>query len=201
MKWKLEKIAILPFGGLTYFNEDLNRPILEELLVCLAGPMFQVFYYLIVSRFVDITYIHYSLLAFNLLPIIPLDGSKLFNLIFNKVFPFRFSYILSCFVSIVFIIISLVLIIFMKWNLLLFLTLFLLIIRTLKDFRTTDYIFNRFILERYVKNISSKKIKKIKGMNLRKMFRDYRHIFIVNKNYYTEKEIIKKRFDLQWKVW
>ena len=28
-KWKIEKIIILPFGGLTLFNEKINRPISE----------------------------------------------------------------------------------------------------------------------------------------------------------------------------
>ena len=53
----------------------------------------------------------------------------------------------------------------------------------------------------YDEFLNIKKIKKIKGLNLKKMYRDYKHIFVVNKNYYTEREIIKKRFDLQGKVW
>lgn len=200
-KWKLEKIVVLPFGGLTVFNEYINRPILEELLVCLAGPLFQIIYYFSVSPFINITNIHYSLLFFNLLPIVPLDGSKLLNLFLNKLFPFHLSHILSNVVSALILILGLFIIVIFKWNLLLLLTMFLLIFKTIKEIKNTDYIFNKFLLERYIKNIDIVKSKKIKGLNLKNMYRDYKHIFIDNKNYYTEREIIRKRFDLQGKVW
>lgn len=200
-KWKIEKIIVLPFGGLTIFQEYINRPIWEEFLVCIAGPVFQIVYYLFISKFIDITYIHYSLLIFNLLPIIPLDGSKIFNLLLNKLLPFHLSHIMTTIISFNLIFGIILWIICLKWDLLLFLTICLLMIKTIEQLKSTNYIFNRFILERYIKEINIKKIKKIKGLNLKKMYRDYKHIFVVNKNYYTEREIIKKRFDLQGKVW
>lgn len=200
-KWKLEKIIILPFGGLTVFCEQINRPILEEFFVCLAGPIFQVIYYLIVSNFVDITNIHHSLLFFNLLPIVPLDGSKLLNLFLNKIFPFRLSHILTNILSIIIVFLTIFVLIYLKWNLLLFLTLFFLICKTIKEMKNTNYIFNKFLIERYIKNLDINRIKTIQGLNLKKMYRDYKHIFVYDKKYYTEREIIRKRFDLQGKVW
>lgn len=200
-KWKIEKIIILPFGGLTIFDEYINRPIHEELLVCLAGPIFQIIYYFIVSNFVDITNIHYNLLIFNLLPIVPLDGSKIFNLFLNKIFPFHTSHILTNITAILVSIISFFVIINKDWNLLLFLTIILLVFKTIKELKNTNYIFNRFLLERYIKHLNLNKTRQIKGLNLKKMYRDYKHIFICDKKCYTEREIIIKRFDLQGKVW
>jgi stage IV sporulation protein FB len=143
---------------------------------------------------------HYNLLIFNLLPIVPLDGSKLLNLFLNKIFSFRLSLILTNIFSFLMIILLLLLIMY-KWNLLLFITLILLIFKTIKELKSINYIFNKFLLERYIKNLKIVKTKYIKGLNLKKMHRDYKHIFILDKKYYTEREIIRKKFDLQRKVW
>lgn len=200
-KWKIEKIVILPFGGLTIFNECINRPILEEFLVCIAGPIFQIIYYAIVSSFINIKIIHYSLLIFNLLPIVPLDGSKLLNVILNKFFPFYLSNILTNIISFIGSFLCIFTIIIGNWNLLLSLTIFLLIFKTIKEFKNINYIFNKFLLERYINPVDITRMRKINGLNLKKMYRDYKHIFTYNKKYYTEREIIRKRFDLQGKVW
>ena len=80
--WPIKKIILLPFGGLTIFDQKLNCPLKEELIVTLLGPIFQIiFYCLCINLFKDnmiLTKYHYPLLLFNLIPIIPLDGSKLF---------------------------------------------------------------------------------------------------------------------------
>lgn len=198
--WKIEKIIIMPFGGITLFNENINKPLLEEFFVCLGGPFFQCIYYIFISNFFNISHMHYSLLIFNLLPIVPLDGSKLFNMFFNRLFAFKLSYIYTNMLSILLILFGL-LILIKQWNLLLFLTLLLLMVKTIKEIKETKYIFNKFLLERYVQDFKFKKIKVIKGVNLNKMYRDYKHIFYYNNNYCTEREIIRKRFDLQGKVW
>lgn len=200
-RWKIEKIIILPFGGLTVFDEYINRPILEEFLVCLGGPFFQIIYYFFISNFIDIANMHYSLLFFNLLPIIPLDGSKIVNLFFNKLLPFYFSNLLTNIVSVLVSFICLFVIINASWNLILFCTISLLVFKTIVEIKNTNYIFNKFLLERYVKHLNIDKVKRVNGLNLKKMYRDYKHIFVCEKKCYTEREIIRKRFDLQGKVW
>jgi len=40
-KWKIDRIMILPFGGITIFNEKINKPLKEELLIALSGPIIQ----------------------------------------------------------------------------------------------------------------------------------------------------------------
>ena len=44
--WKIEKIVLLPFGGITIFHEFLNRPMKEEFFIAIAGPIFQTFLFL-----------------------------------------------------------------------------------------------------------------------------------------------------------
>ena len=101
--WKIDKICIYPLGGLTLFNDRVNKPLLEELLVVIMGPIFQIIITLLISKY-DTNVILFSntLLLFNLLPIVPLDGGKILNIIlflFNPlkksiVYIVRISYII-----------------------------------------------------------------------------------------------------------
>ena len=92
LSWKIKKIKILPFGGITIFENPINIPLKQEFLVSISGVMFQTLGSFILSKFYDKTLfinIHYTLLIFNLLPIFPLDGSKIWNVFFNYFLPFK----------------------------------------------------------------------------------------------------------------
>jgi len=195
-KWNIDKIIILPFGGLTVFNEKINKPINEELVILLLGPIFQIMYAIIFYNPLILKY-HYALLLFNLLPIYPLDGSKLINILFNKLLPFKLSHILTLYLSFLVIIICLTL----HLDLLFILILLLLIINVIKELNNHKYIFNKFLLERYFYHFNFKKNKIIKGHFFNKMFRDYKHLFYIENKYHSEKEMISKMFDNKDKLW
>ena len=48
--WKIEKVVILPFGGITIFNEILNKKIKEEFMIAIMGPIFQILLFIIVNK-------------------------------------------------------------------------------------------------------------------------------------------------------
>ena len=58
-----------------------------------------------------------------------------------------------------------------------------------------DNYFKKFLLERYLYNIKFKKRYTIYGTSLKKMKRDHKHLFYVENNYLTERQILKKTFD------
>ena len=47
-KWNFDKIVIYPFGGCTKFDEKINRPMKEELLILISGPSIQIILFLII---------------------------------------------------------------------------------------------------------------------------------------------------------
>lgn len=196
--WKVKKIVILPFGGITIFNEVLSKSIFEEFIILIFGPLFQIcFYFLYTSIFgynEIIALYNYSLLIFNMLPIYPLDGYKFINLLFNKFFSFKFSHLFSIIISLICILILLFITIFYRPNFIMILALILLFYKNIKEFIDHNLVFNKFLLERYLYNICFKKSMIIESNNLSKMKRDYRHLFHFNKKYETEKEILNKRF-------
>lgn len=198
-KWNIEKIIIMPFGGITIFKEKINRPIKEEFIILVMGPIFQITYYSIFIKFNNsqlLTNYHYALLLFNLLPIYPLDGSKLLNLFFNKILPFKLSHILMLIISFLFSILVISYIIFNKMGVVLLLIVLLLFFKLFEEKKKHNALFNKFLLERYMYDFKFKKSKIIEKNDVKKMFRDYKHLFHNKKNYQSEYEILRKRFDL-----
>ena len=195
--WQIEKIIILPFGALTIFHEKLNKPLKEEFIILIMGPLFQIiFTYFFVK---NNNLLNYSnlILAFNLLPIHPLDGSKLLNIILNKLTNFKKSHIITIYISFITIII---IVIKENFNLIFTIILLFITIKVVDEYKNHNIIFNKFLLERYTNKFNFKKKKIIKGINLNKMKRDYKHIFYTNNHYHSEKEILKKKFDLKTKL-
>lgn len=198
-KWHLEKIAIYPFGGCVKFSEDINRPMYQELLILLAGPLTQVVFFLVISAIYHLNIIslrnftlfriyHYTLLIFNLLPVYPLDGGRLLNIIMNYFFPYKKGNKLVVAISLIIIIF---LIISIK-NLNFFFLGFLLIVELCLYYKKQDYLYNRFLLERYLNHYNFKKLKII--TNKDNMYKEKRHLLKQEKKYLTEKEYLNTRF-------
>ena len=194
-KWKIDKIIILPFGCLTKYNEIINRPLKEELLVSISGILFPLIFYKIMHQYIDynyFTFINYFIIIFNLLPIYPLDGSKILNVFFNKITTFKNSILLSIIISYLCIIILSFLLFYI--NILFFLMFIFLFNEVNKYYNERELLFNKFLLERYLNNLKFKKEKII--TNVDKMKKDYRHVFYIGNKYMTENTLLKKMFDI-----
>lgn len=186
-KWQIEKVIILPFGGITIFKEKINRPMIEEFIIAIMGPLFQSFLFLILNSKLFINY-NILLLIFNLLPIFPLDGSKIFNIFFNILFSFKLSHKISIIISIIFIIL-----LSKTKNLIFIIALLCLILKTIKEIKYHSYYFYKFLLERYLYQFNFKKHKKIKKID--SMKRDYKHVILFKNHYVTEHYFLKELFD------
>lgn len=198
-RWNISRVVILPFGGMTIFEEYLNRPWKEEFLIAIAGPIYQIIFYQLLCIFHLNTelfqFYHYALLFFNLLPMIPLDGSKILNLLFQKRIPYQKSNSLMGWISIV-VINFLFFFLYYYRNFIMFIFLFFLFIQIIKQMKKQRYLFHKFILERYTNSFSFFKIKMIKGVQIHLMMRECNHYFLENNHYFSEKEILHRRFHL-----
>lgn len=195
-KWNIEKIIILPFGALTMFHEKINKPLKEEFIILISGPLMQIiFTYILLKLTNNIEILNYSMaiLIFNLLPIYPLDGSKLLNIILNKITTFKKSHLLTIYISFLTITILLT-----QANLIILLIITFTLIKVIEELKNHNAIFNLFLLERYTNNFNFKKRKTIK--NIKQMKKDYRHIIYKEGKYRTEKEILSERFDFKSKI-
>lgn len=193
---KANKIIIYPFGGLTIYDSDLNLNTNKELISLLGGITFQLlFYFLVViihnnnlmthNVFNIIKRINIILISFNFLPILPLDGGRLLNILLDKIFPYKLSNKLTLIVSILF----LALFIMYKRTILSILLFVFLLKEIILEINNIDNKYMTFLFERYKNNYSFKKIKRINNLN--KFKRDYYHII----NGITERKYLSKLFD------
>ena len=194
--FKYSEIIIYPFGVITNYNEDLNVSSNKELFTLIGGITFQLlFVYLIFILYQNnyVTYHTYNiinninkiLISFNFLPILPLDGGKLINIILDKIFSYKLSFKISIIISIIF---TLIFLISKRTYLSLLLTIFL-IKCIIIEINNLKYKYNKFVLERYLNNYNFKRIKIINNINNLK--RDNYHII----NNMLEKKYLRKLFD------
>ena len=197
--YQIINITIYPFGGITKINKDINTPVAKELLIAMGGMVFQLLL-LIIVYFLPITSItkdifykyNLSIMFFNMLPIIPLDGSIVLNTLLNKFFSFKTAYHIHFFISCIGIIIYLLSNFWLSLNNYLILSLFL--VKTYYAYKNYNYIFNKFLLERYLNKYQFHYLSTKEG-NLDILKLDTYQYFKENSKIVGENKKLKERFD------
>ncbi len=88
---KIKEIEFFPFGGLAKFEDFIGHNPTQEMLICIAGPLINLIIagiFFITNIFIKHTYIvgyiikvNLCIGLFNLLPVLPLDGGRIFRAI------------------------------------------------------------------------------------------------------------------------
>lgn len=198
-KYKLDKVIIYPYGGMTKFNTIINTNINKDILVAISGVIVQSIYFILITILYTKGYIreyiynlftiyNKSILLFNILPIIPLDGSKIINLILSKYLYYNLSNKLTIIISFITIIIILITRIY-EYNYSFIIILGLLMKNIYDFYKNLEYIYNKFILERYLYKITYSKKKIIK--NKKKMYKNKSHYFYINNQLLKEDDYLR----------
>ncbi len=197
-KVHVEKIILYPFGGISKFYMDMNISRKKEFLILIMGPIFQELgYFMLINcnlfyNYIDFIKIyHYGILFFNLLPIYPLDGGKLLNIFISGITSFNRAFEIT--IKIGYLIIGgIVLIDINNLTLNIFIMMLFLIYKITYEYKRRKYFYEKFLLERYLKRYPFKKYKVISNMD--NFYRGYRHLFKRENGYYTEREILEKKY-------
>lgn len=204
LKYDIDKIIIYPYGGLTKLNTKINTRIEDDLFGAISGIIMQCIYFGIIFFLYkngigirEYTYnlfllYHRSILIFNLLPIYPLDGAKIINLILSNYFRFNISNYITAFISLIVIILFLLSNSYER-NYSTVLVVGILLYNIYKFYNDISYIYNRFMLERYLYNFNYRKRKIINNKD--DMYKNRYHLFNINGNLINEKEYIKRFFE------
>lgn len=172
-KIKVSKLTILPFGSIIDSDLKYNENTLKKILIAIAGVLFQIILYLIfifLSKQGFITYLTYQIflkynkyiILFNLLPIIPLDGSQLLSYILETFLPFKLSIYLKCIISIIFLILLLLI---SNPSLDLLNIIILSFYKTYEELLNIKIIYYKFLLERYLERPNFKKVKYVHNID------------------------------------
>lgn len=207
-KWKIKRVDITICGGFITYDDVIDKPFKEEIIIALSGFLFQfilcVFCKLLFSlNVIDIKLFslinryNISIFLFNVLPIYPLDGSKLFLVIYSALMPYKTALKLINITSFVTLFIIILYFIFFnikfEYNYIMIMSFILFkIINLIKD---TPYLFNRLLFERYLYGTNLKKYKYINNNDITLFRRRKKHYFLIGKHYYDEKFVLSKRFD------
>ena len=199
--WRVKRISMLPFGGVAEVDEHGNRPLKEEVIVTLAGPLQHIWmmglafvlhqffwfsddYY---QRFMDF---NLMVLVFNLLPIWPLDGGKLIYLWRSRKESFSNAHQKTIFISCLSLVTFLIcLLLIQPININLWIIASFLAFSLYYEWKQRHYVFVRFLLERfYGKKVEFKALRTIHVKEdesvtavLEQFQRGCKHLIIIDK--------------------
>ena len=203
--YSITRVEIFPFGGITTTEKPINTPINQDICIYLGGVLFQGLLFLLFSFFYKNGFLYEntynlflkyntSILCFNLLPIKPLDGGEILELLFEKFFPYAKSFSLSIIVSFLFLLIFLLYNI--KCNLNGYIVISFLLYKILDFTKKKEHYKNKFYLERYLYTFPYKKIEHHEVQDITLLKKETLHFFKENQKYRHEKEILQEKFDI-----
>lgn len=163
--YKIKSVTLYPFGGLTRVEKDINTSPYKELILASAGLFMQIILYVVALSFGYKNSLFYkynkSIFLFNLLPIIPLDGSVIVYSLLNIFTTFKNSYKAYIVVSIISLVIYII--INYKYSLNNYLIVSIFIYKIYEGIKNYKYVYNRFLVERYLKKYHFKYISTREG--------------------------------------
>jgi len=216
--WRIKQVLLLPFGGVLEVEEYGNKPIKEELIVTLAGPIQHGWLLLaglffhqmnLLSDDLYTTFVEFNImiLIFNCLPILPLDGGKLILLLFSKILPFQQAMQRAIIVSFVFLMIYMcALLIISPYHLNGWIIVIFLLFSLYNEWKNRPFVFIRYLIDKYTRQSKLGQMKKINVMSynslsevVEKFHRGVSHTIIVKdsneKKHIPEAELLKSYFE------
>jgi stage IV sporulation protein FB len=191
--WRINKIVLLPFGGVVDLDEHGNRPLHEEFLVTIAGPFQHLILFLIafllyqsgimpLDLFNLFLFHNLCILCFNLLPIWPLDGGKIVQQLFLIIFPFAKAHEANLYSSFIFLFLGVCFtLLFQPVNLTAWVCICFLFVSLFMAWKHRHFIMIRFLMERFYGK--KEYIQKIKSINVSKDMKLYEVFSSFQKGY------------------
>ena len=202
-EYEIIQIEIFPFGGITKVNKPINTPLKKEIMIAIGGVLAQLLlgicFYIFNQhgKIMQTTYDLFSfynktLIIFNLLPIIPLDGS----IIMQSIWEYFFSYKKAT--NIYFVCSMISFLAFATFHTLKslnnYMILTFLFFKIYETFQKRKYLINRFYLERYLYEFPYERIESHNYPDLSKLKKDTLHFFWQKDRYLHEKEFLKNYY-------
>ena len=195
-KHQIRKIEVLPFGLIIEENGYINSSIYQEFIISISGIIMQVIFHLIITLCLHnlkyyeiISSCNIFIMLFNLCPVTPLDGYRLFSCLWETFLPYKKTFILKLMTNGIFIIIM----IFgghYSWIIIEFL-----IYKLIHEFHSWKEYYHRFIIEKILYRIKYPKVRMITSNKIDKMYRHSYHYFNIGSKWVSEREFLEKTID------
>jgi len=107
-KWQVDEFKISAIGGFLRFKNDLSRPIWQSFFVAIGGILFNLIFALLLITFdgpQSLIYTQFAIAIFNLLPITPLDGSRILQAFLRKFFDYKVVITIAKYLNVIFLLV------------------------------------------------------------------------------------------------
>jgi stage IV sporulation protein FB len=198
---KILKIDIYPFGGIIKLNKKLNINIYKDFFIASGGIFFQLILEIINTLFFKnplLLNTNKIIFLINIVPLIPLDGSKIFFIIISKFFSFYKSVKIYYLFNIFFIMIYFITC--SKMSNINYTYIFFCIASFFIEIFNYKSLINKFYLERYIYDFKYKKRKYHKKKTLKLLKREVESYFY-DETWFSEKKLLRKKFDNSSYFW
>ena len=194
-KIKISSIDIFLYGGIIKLNKMYNNQIYQDFLISFGGVLFQILFEFINLFFIKsslISFYNRKFIFFNILPIIPFDGSKTLFCFISKCIPYFYALKASFLLSFLCTVYMIIYMFFLgKLNILFIL---FVLYYTFIEIKHFNYVLNQFYLERYLHDFSNKKHKYYDFANVHYIKRE-NYCFFFDNYYISERKLLAKKFD------
>lgn len=183
LDYKVSYINVYPFGTCAIIDDFLYKNPVEELIILISGPLSHIAIIVLLEYFhlnQELITINQFLLLFNMLPIYPLDGSKILMIVFQMIGDLKKAMYMTLKISIL----SLIVIIVYYLNIKTFMILMF--------FIYYQYAFYRYIQGYIVNMVLSRIDKNNKRMVINQSFvyrRGYRNYYYFNGCLYDKEHV------------
>ncbi len=152
-KRKINRFIMLPIGGIIEYQQDENVSLISDFIISSAGIMVNIILFIILKIFAEDS-MFYSfnklVLLFNILPIYPLDGSRMLEVLLMKVFKFKKALDILIYISFVTNIFVIVYILFKAFSVGILLILFYLLVKNIKLYFVKEERYQNFLTKKYL---------------------------------------------------
>jgi len=149
LKWEVEELRISAIGGFLTFKNDLSKPAAQTFLVALSGIIFNLILGVVLFALngpASLIYTQFAIAIFNLLPIAPLDGSKLMQSLLRGIFDYKIVLNIMKVANIIFLFVFTLGIIALRWEQY-FIVAIVLAILVGKFQATVPYVYERYKIQ------------------------------------------------------
>lgn len=186
-KFEIDKVEIFPFGAFLSLNDFSMHHICQELILLLGGLSVHLPLHIIIKVFIDSSYlleVNKLVFVFNLLPIYPLDGSKIILLLLSLFKDYYQAIKLQIKISLLSLSILIVLYNEMSYLLVYFYLLY----------ANYEYIkeFRFMIIRLFLKRLDGNDYKRYKINKKICFYRPYNNIYVIDGYTFKENQMLKK---------
>jgi len=187
--YKITKFVLYPMGGIITTNININISSNKLFLISISGILMQLILYLIVpislNNYELFLNLNKMLIIYNLLPIYPLDGYKIYLSILERFVPY--SIVIKILYGISFM--SIFILFYYTKSIIIFIYLYYLNILYILNYK---YYMHKFLLERYLYKFKYCKIKYVSSINM--LFKTRYNYIKYGNIYIEEKDVLSHNF-------